>query len=152
MLHPLFILNGPNLNLLGQRDPEIYGHETLVDVEQLCRARAAELGATIDFRQSNHEGILIDWVQEAMDKAAAIIINPGGYSHTSIALMDALEIAAARIPVIEVHLSNIHTREDFRHHSYVSRVAHAVIMGKKSVGYVEAVGVAINLALGRKSS
>lgn len=139
----IYILNGPNLNLLGRRQPEIYGTETLADIEAMCRARAEELGAEIDFRQTNHEGLLIDWVQEARDHAAAIIINPGGYSHTSIALMDAL--AAAEVPVIEVHLSDIHAREEFRRHSYVSLVAAQVIMGKKAQGYVEAVEVAVGL-------
>ncbi|HCM83514.1 MAG TPA: type II 3-dehydroquinate dehydratase [Alphaproteobacteria bacterium] len=149
-MKPIYILNGPNLNMLGQRDPAIYGSDTLKDIEAMCRARAAELGATIEFRQSNHEGVLIDWVQEAREKAAAIIINPGGYSHTSIALMDALEIAG--IPVIEVHLSNIHAREAFRQHSYVSRVATEVIMGHKSKGYVMAVEAAVKLALPAKSA
>lgn len=142
-MKPIFILNGPNLNLLGVRDPAIYGHETLADIEAMCRARAAENGATLDFRQTNHEGVLIDWVQEAREKASAIIINPGGYSHTSIALMDALSVCVPMVPVIEVHLSDIHAREDFRRHSYVSRVANAVIMGKKAAGYVEAVEVAL---------
>lgn len=146
----IYILNGPNLNMLGKRDPDLYGSDTLKDVEEMCRARAAELGHAIDFRQTNHEGTLIDWVQEARDKAAAIIINPGGYSHTSIALMDALEIA--QVPIIEVHLSNIHAREPFRHHSYVSKVATQVIMGEKSKGYVMAVETAVKLAAGRKSA
>lgn len=149
-MKPIYILNGPNLNLLGQRAPEIYGADTLADIEAMCRARAAEVGASIEFRQTNHEGVLIDWVQEARERAAAIIINPGGYSHTSIALMDALEIAG--VPVVEVHLSDIHAREEFRRHSYVSRVASAVIMGKKAAGYTEAVGLAINLASRAKSA
>lgn len=149
-MNPIYILNGPNLNMLGKRDPDIYGADTLADVEAMCRARAAELGATIEFRQSNHEGQLIDWVQEAREKASAIIINPGGYSHTSIALMDALEIA--QVPVIEVHLSNIHAREEFRHHSYVSRIAAEVIMGQKSKGYVMAVEAAVKLAHSAKSA
>lgn len=146
----IYILNGPNLNMLGKRDPDLYGSDTLKDVEEMCRARASELGYAVDFRQSNHEGTLIDWVQEARDKAAAIIINPGGYSHTSIALMDALEIAG--VPVVEVHLSNIHAREPFRHHSYVSQVADQVIMGEKSKGYVMAIDAVAKLAAGAKSA
>lgn len=149
-MKPIYIINGPNLNMLGKRDPDLYGADTLQDVEAMCRARATELGVTIEFRQSNHEGQLIDWAHEARDKAAAIIINPGGYSHTSIALMDALEIAG--VPVVEVHLSNIHAREPFRHHSYVSLVAKEVIMGQKSKGYVLAVEAAVKLAAGGKSA
>lgn len=140
----IFLLNGPNLNRLGRRDPRIYGHETLADIEAMCAAKAAELGVEIICRQSNHEGQLIDWIHEAADKASAIVINPGGYSHTSIALMDALD--GIGIPVIEVHLSNIHAREEFRHHSYVSRVADAVIMGQKAAGYPQAIEKAVKLA------
>ena len=149
----IFILNGPNLNMLGQRNLTLYGAETLADIERLCAVRAGEFGASIDFRQSNHEGVLIDWVQEARDSAAAIIINPGGYSHTSIALMDALEIAVgAGVPVVEVHLSDIHAREEFRRHSYVSLVAQQVIIGQKAAGYVAAVDAAMKLASGPKSA
>ena len=132
----VLILNGPNLNLLGFREPEVYGHDTLADVEALCRSHAAKLGFSADCRQSNHEGQLIDWVQEARDAFAGIIINPGGYSHTSIALLDALK--AVRKPVIEVHLSNIHQRESFRNHSYVSLAAKGVICGLGIQGYVAA--------------
>jgi 3-dehydroquinate dehydratase II len=132
-MKPIYILNGPNLNLLGQRQPEVYGRETLADIHARCESGAGALGFAIDFRQSNHEGVLIDWVQEARGKAAAIIINPAGFTHTSVALLDAL--IAAELPVIEVHLSNIHARESFRHHSYVSRVAAGVICGLGSQGY-----------------
>jgi 3-dehydroquinate dehydratase-2 len=127
------ILNGPNLNLLGTRQPEIYGSGTLDDLETLCAETAEGLGLAIDFRQTNIEGELISWVQEARLKSAGIIINPAGYSHTSVALMDAL--LAVDLPVIEVHISNIHTRESFRHHSYVSRAAQGVICGLGFAGY-----------------
>ena len=129
----VLVLNGPNLNLLGTREPGIYGTGTLADIEAACAARAATLGLTLDFRQSNSESQLIDWVQAARTGVAGIVINAGGYSHTSIALMDAL--SAAGLPVVEVHLSNIHRREDFRHHSYVSRVARGVIVGLGPQGY-----------------
>ena len=129
----ILVLNGPNLNLLGLREPEIYGRETLSDIEDACLERAAELGLQLDFRQSNHEGQLVDWIHEARQTADGIILNAGAYSHTSIALMDAL--AAAELPVVEVHLSNIYRREPFRHHSYVSRVARGVICGFGGHGY-----------------
>jgi 3-dehydroquinate dehydratase-2 len=129
----VLILNGPNLNLLGSREPGIYGSRTLADIEAACHARADLLGLSVDFRQSNGEGSLIDWVQAARATAAGIILNAGGYSHSSIALMDAL--AASDLPIIEVHLSNIHRREEFRHHSYVSRVARGVIVGLGGFGY-----------------
>lgn len=127
------ILNGPNLNLLGTRQPDIYGAGTLDDLETLCAETAEGLGLAIDFRQTNLEGELISWVHEARVRSAGIIINPAGYSHTSIALMDAL--LAVDIPVLEVHISNIHTRESFRHHSYVSRAAQGVICGLGFAGY-----------------
>jgi 3-dehydroquinate dehydratase-2 len=127
------VLNGPNLNLLGTREPAIYGSGTLDELETLCAETAEGLGVAIDFRQSNIEGELITWVQEARKNAAGLIINPAGYSHTSVALMDA--ISALDIPVIEVHLSNIHKREAFRHHSYVSRAADGVICGLGFAGY-----------------
>ena len=127
------VLNGPNLNLLGKRQPEIYGRETLADVEVLCRRIATELGLTVDFRQSNREYELIDWIHEAREGAAAIVINPAGYSHTSVAILDAL--AAFAGPIIEVHISNIHKREPFRRHSYVSTVAAGVIAGCGTQGY-----------------
>ncbi len=127
------VLNGPNLNLLGTRQPEIYGAETLDDVEALCAETAETLGLAIDFRQTNGEGELITWVQECRGRAAGIIINPAGYSHTSIALMDALK--AVDLPIVEVHISNIHRREEFRHLSYVSKVATGVIAGLGIRGY-----------------
>jgi 3-dehydroquinate dehydratase II len=130
----ILVLNGPNLNLLGVREPSIYGSDTLSDIEETCLERAAELGIAIDFRQSNHEGQLVDWIQEARASAHGIIINPAGYTTTSVAILDAL--IAAELPVIEVHLSNIHRRETFRHHSYVSRAATGVICGLGAHGYV----------------
>ena len=130
----VYILNGPNLNLLGQREPEIYGKTTLAEIEQACREVGAERGLEIEFLQSNHEGQLIDWIQAAGTKGQAILINPGAYTHTSIAIRDAL--SAVHVPVIEIHLSNIHRREAFRHCSYVSQVATGVICGLGAVGYV----------------
>ena len=127
------VLNGPNLNLLGTREPEKYGSATLDDVEALCAEAAEELGLAIDFRQTNLEGELISWVQECRGRAAGIVINPAGYSHTSIALMDAL--LAVDLPVVEVHITNIHRREAFRHLSYVSRAAVGVICGLGVGGY-----------------
>ena len=132
-MKPVYILNGPNLNLLGKREPHLYGRETLADVHARLEARATALGLAIDFRQTNHEGLLVDWIQEARDKAAAIIINPAALTHTSVALLDAL--VAAELPVIEVHLTNIHRREPFRHHSYVSSAATGVICGLGTKGY-----------------
>lgn len=134
---PIYVLNGPNLNLLGTRKPDIYGHTTLADVEEQVRQRAAQHGYTVHFMQSNHEGILVDTIQEARQQAAGIIINPAAYTHTSVALHDALE--AAELPVIEVHISNIHRREAFRHHSYVSPQATAIIAGAGTYGYQLAV-------------
>jgi 3-dehydroquinate dehydratase II len=129
----VYLLNGPNLNLLGQRQPEIYGAETLADVESVCARLAAELGLDLRCLQSNHEGQLVDWIQEARGTACSIVINPGAYSHTSVALLDALN--AFDGPVMEVHISNIHKREAFRHHSYVSQRADAVIAGCGTEGY-----------------
>ena len=129
----VLLLNGPNLNLLGAREAEIYGRTTLSDAEALCRDRANALGLTVECRQSNSEGTLVDWIQEARGRFDAIVINPGAYSHTSIAILDAL--AAIGLPVVEVHLSNIHRREDFRHRSYVSKVATGVICGFGASGY-----------------
>ena len=137
MTKPIFILNGPNLNLLGTREPEIYGSTTLEDIRSMCEAAAGARGVGVDFRQSNHEGDLIDWVQEAGREGSAIIINAGGYTHTSVALHDALRAVA--VPIIEVHLSDPKTREAFRHHSYVEAVARQSICGKGAVGYVEAI-------------
>ncbi|KSW22320.1 MULTISPECIES: type II 3-dehydroquinate dehydratase [unclassified Pseudomonas] len=130
---PILILNGPNLNLLGTREPATYGHETLADVEALCQARADELGLQVAFKQTNHEGQLIDWVHEARGRCAGIVINPAAWTHTSVAIRDAL--AAVELPVIEVHLSNVHKREEFRHHSFVSGIAVGVLAGFGSNGY-----------------
>ncbi|HZT51490.1 MAG TPA: type II 3-dehydroquinate dehydratase [Stellaceae bacterium] len=130
----ILILNGPNLNLLGVREPETYGSDTLADIEEACLERAAALGIAIDFRQSNHEGQLVDWIQEARESADGIIINPGGYTHSSVAILDALK--ASDLPVIEVHISNIFRRERFRHRSYVSLAATGVICGLGTQGYL----------------
>jgi 3-dehydroquinate dehydratase II len=127
------VLNGPNLNMLGLRQPDIYGSATLDDVEAICAETAERLALAIDFRQTNGEGELISWVQECRGRAAGIVINPGGYTHTSVALMDAL--LAVELPVVEVHLSNIHRREEFRHRSYVSRAAVGVLCGFGIRGY-----------------
>jgi 3-dehydroquinate dehydratase-2 len=127
------VLNGPNMNMLGLRQPHVYGSATLDDVEQLCAETAEALGLAIDFRQTNGEGELVSWVQECRGRAAGIVINPAGYTNTSIALMDAL--LACELPVIEVHVTNIHKREEFRHHSYVSKVAVGVISGLGIRGY-----------------
>ncbi|MER5494885.1 type II 3-dehydroquinate dehydratase [Streptomyces sp. NPDC002454] len=131
---PIMVLNGPNLNLLGLRQPEIYGRATLADVEDLCVRTAAGHGGTVDFRQSNHEGELVDWIHEARLGHAGIVINPAAYSHTSVALLDALN-ACDGLPVVEVHISNVHRREAFRHHSYVSLRADGVIAGCGVQGY-----------------
>jgi 3-dehydroquinate dehydratase-2 len=128
------LLNGPNLNLLGQRQPEVYGRETLADVESACRAAAAGMGLDLAFFQSNHEGALVDAIQAARAKAQGIVINPGAYSHTSVAILDALNAFDGK--VIEVHISNIHRREPFRHHSYVSGRADGVIAGCGTQGYL----------------
>ena len=148
----LLVLNGPNLNLLGRREPEIYGRDSLDDIAKAVQARAKDFGLSVDFRQSNHEGELVTWVQAARDTVRGIIINPGGYSHTSVALLDALTFA--ELPVIEVHLSNIFRRESFRHHSYVSTVAQGVICGLGPQGYllaVEAMAGILKKAAGAKS-
>ena len=139
----IYILNGPNLNLLGKREPEIYGNTTLEDVEKACVAKAAALGCQAQCFQSNFEGQLVDWIHEARENAAAIVINPGAYSHTSIALLDGL--TAFEGPVIEVHISNIHQRETFRHHSYVSLRANGVIVGLGAQGYDLAIQAAAEL-------
>lgn len=130
----VLILNGPNLNMLGTREPAIYGAETLADVQAACEGLCAELGLGADFRQSNHEGELVTWVQQARGSADAIVINPAAYTHTSVALLDALHSFEG--PVIEVHISNVHKREAFRHHSYVSQRADAVIAGCGTEGYL----------------
>jgi 3-dehydroquinate dehydratase-2 len=130
----ILVLNGPNLNLLGVREPQTYGRETLADIEESCLERAAALDLAVDFRQSNHEGQLVDWIQEARESADGIIINAGAYTHTSIAILDALR--ASELPIVEVHLSNIFSREPYRHHSYISTVARSVICGLGGQGYV----------------
>lgn len=130
----ILVLNGPNLNLLGVREPQTYGRETLADIEEACLERAATLDLAVDFRQSNNEGQLVDWIQEARESADGIVINAGAYTHTSIAILDALR--AAELPVIEVHLTNIFKREPYRHHSYISAVARGVICGFGGHSYV----------------
>lgn len=148
MPKPVFVLNGPNLNLLGEREPEIYGRETLDDIRKRLEASAAGKALTLDFRQSNREGELVDWIQEARAAASGIIINPAGYGHTSIAILDAL-LAAANIPCIEVHLSNIYRREPFRRRSLVSQAATGVICGLGSQGYdlaLEAIATRLSAA------
>ena len=139
----VYILNGPNLTLLGQRQPEIYGSTTLADIEAECRALAGELGVEIGFFQSNHEGTIIDQIHEARQKAQAIIINPAAFTHTSVAIMDALNTFDA--PVIEVHISNVQKRESFRHHSYISLRADAVVAGFGTHGYALALRHAAKL-------
>ena len=133
---PVLVLNGPNLNMLGKRQPKIYGRETLADVEKACRAEAARLGLAVEFSQSNHEGVLVDLIQAAREKNSAIVINAGAYTHTSVALLDALN--AAELPTVEVHISNIYKREAFRHHSYISPAAVGVIAGLGIQGYLVA--------------
>ncbi|WP_284162576.1 type II 3-dehydroquinate dehydratase [Frigidibacter sp. SD6-1] len=145
-MKPILVLNGPNLNILGQRQPEVYGFDTLADVEALCARTAEALGHKAVCRQSNREYELIDWIHEARQTAAAIVINPGAFSHTSIAILDALN--AFDGPVIEVHISNIHRRESFRHHSYVSARAEAVIAGAGIQGYEFAILRAAHLLAG----
>jgi 3-dehydroquinate dehydratase-2 len=134
---PIYVINGPNLNLLGVRQPEIYGSDTLADAEAACRETAGTAGLEIRFHQGNSEGQLIDWIHEARVEAAGIVINPAGYTHSSVAILDALE--ACTCPVIEVHISNVHRREDFRRHSYVSRRADGVIAGCGIQGYALAI-------------
>ena len=139
----LLFLNGPNLNLLGQRQPEIYGDTTLADIETAVRARADEQGAKIDFRQSNLEGELVTWVQEARGKADAIVLNAAGYTHTSVAIRDA--IAAGQVPVIEIHISNIHAREEFRHTSLIAPVCAGQICGFGLTSYLLGLDAALSL-------
>ncbi len=133
----ILILNGPNLNMLGVREPDIYGCETLADIEELCNQRATSLGLTVNFKQSNLEGEIVADIQNARGTAAGIIINAAGYTHTSVAILDALNIS--ELPVIELHISNIHAREAFRHHSYVAQAATGIICGFGSHGYVLAI-------------
>lgn len=143
MPKPIYVLSGPNLNLLGTREPEIYGHHTLEDVRGLCEARAKSLGCDVVFRQSNHEGELVDWIQEAREKASALVLNPAAYGHTSIAILDALKMLA--IPVVECHLSNPAAREAFRRKTYVSLAATGVVSGFGAASYELAVEAAARL-------
>ena len=143
MTKPVFILNGPNLNLLGSREPDVYGSQTLDDIAELCSAKAKTLGLEVDFRQTNEEGELVNQVQEACQSACAIILNAAAYTHTSVALHDALRMSD--IPIIEVHLSNVYKREEFRHKSFVSPVAHGVICGFGAQGYELALDAAKKL-------
>ena len=149
----VLVLNGPNLNLLGTREPAVYGAETLADVERLCRDEAQKLGIEADCRQSNHEGQLIDWIHEAGREIAAgnmlgVVFNPGAYTHTSVALHDAIK--GANATVIELHISNVHAREEFRHHSYISPAARGMIIGFGVQGYPIAIGALVRLAAAKK--
>jgi len=140
MPQTIYVLNGPNMNLLGTREPEKYGRATLADVQKLCEATAKRFGIVVDFRQSNVEGEIVNWIQEAhAKKAAAIILNPAGYTTTSIAILDALLAVSASVPAVEVHITNIHARESFRQNSYVSKAAKAVIAGFGIDGYALAI-------------
>src|SRR4029079_3322924 len=149
MVKPIFVLNGPHLNLLGVREPSIYGAETLADVRRRTEARGEALGLGVDFRQSNSEGQLVDWIKEARQAASGIIINAGASTHTSVAILDALN--AAERPVIELHLSNVFRRESFRHHSYVSAAAQGVICGFGPKGYELAVEAMADILAGKKA-
>lgn len=146
---PVYVLNGPNLNMLGLREPEIYGRETLADVEAAVRRHAGTLGLSIEFRQSNHEGDLVTWIQEARDKASGILLNAGALTHTSVAILDALN--AAELPAIEVHLSNVFRREAFRHHSYVSLGAVGVICGFGPASYILSLDGLHRILVGKKA-
>jgi 3-dehydroquinate dehydratase-2 len=150
ILPVVLIVNGPNLNMLGSRQPEVYGRDTLADVENLCRAHAGAQGLVVEFHQSNHEGELVDWIQGARGRCAGIIVNAGAYTHTSIAILDAL--LAAEVPAIEVHLSNIHQREDFRQHSFVSKAAKGMICGFGSHGYILALDALARLIRGTREA
>lgn len=145
----ILVLNGPNLNMLGVRQPEVYGRDTLADIGKACASKGKALGLAIDFRQSNIEGELVAWIQQARGKQDGIIINPAAYGHTSIALLDALTLA--ELPVIEVHLSNIHRREPFRHQTYVSQIATGVICGLGAQGYLLALEAMANLIHPKKA-
>lgn len=149
MTKPVLILNGPNLNLLGVRQPEVYGSQTLDDIGEMCRAHARRIDIDIDFRQSNHEGVLVDWIHEAHGTTSAIVINAGAYTHTSIALMDALN--SVEVPAIELHLSNIHRREPYRHLSYIAKAAVGSICGFGAHGYILALEAAAEIAAESKS-
>lgn len=145
----ILILNGPNLNLLGTREPEQYGRETLADVERMCHEAGAKLGVEIECRQSNHEGLLIDWIQESGREVAAgrmlgVVMNPGAFTHTSVALHDAIK--GASVPLIELHISNVHARESFRHHSYISPAARGIIVGLGVKGYPLAIEALVRVS------
>jgi len=146
----ILVVNGPNLNMLGSRQPEVYGRDTLADIESSCRQHAATLGIDIEFHQSNHEGDLVTWIQGARGRCAGIVINAGAYTHTSIAILDAL--LAAEVPAIEVHLSNLHQREDFRHQSYVAKAAKGMICGLGSHGYLLAIDALTRLTRGTRKA
>lgn len=149
MSNRILVLNGPNLNMLGSREPDIYGVETLADIEAACIERARALNLEVEFRQTNSEGRLVDWVQQAADDGfSALIVNAGAYTHTSVALLDAL--LACKLPVVEVHLSNIHRRDEFRHHSYVSKAACGMICGFGGQGYQLALDAAAKILKTRK--
>ncbi len=150
MAKPIFVLNGPNLNLLGTREPHIYGADSLDDLRKRCEARAGALGYTVVFRQSNREGELVDWLNESRTDACAVVLNAAAYSHTSIALYDAIK--AMSVPVVECHLSNPHAREAFRHHSYITPAATGVIAGFGALGYELAIEAAARLAASRASA
>jgi 3-dehydroquinate dehydratase-2 len=143
---PIYVLNGPNLNLLGVREPEIYGVTTLDDISQDCIDLAKALGFKLDFRQTNHEGVLVDWIQEARTEASALVINPAAFGHTSVALLDALKTLS--IPIVECHLSHLATREDFRHQTFVSKAATGIVAGFGAKSYALAIQAAAHLALG----
>lgn len=142
-MNSVAVINGPNLNLLGVRNPEVYGRETLADVEQRCIDAAARHGWSVDFRQTNHEGVCIDWIHELRTSIVGLVINAGGWTHTSVALRDAVETVEA--PVIEVHISDIHAREPFRAHSYLTDVCRASIIGRGTPGYAEAIDAIADL-------
>jgi 3-dehydroquinate dehydratase II len=146
-LKPVLVLNGPNLNMLGKRQPHIYGRETLADVERMCRDEAQRLGLAVEFAQSNHEGVLVDLIQAAREKNSGLVINAGAYTHTSVALLDALN--AAELPAVEVHISNIYKRESFRHRSYISPAAVGVIAGLGIHGYLLALQALARLLIKR---
>jgi len=142
-MKPIFVLNGPNLNMLGEREPGVYGSQTLADIEKRLEEEAKNAKVTLSFRQTNHEGALVDWIQEARGRAGALIINAGAYTHTSVAILDALRLLT--IPIIEVHLSNVFARESFRHRSYISPAATGVICGFGGESYVLALSAALTL-------
>ena len=142
-MHQVLVLNGPNLNLLGEREPHLYGYTTLAQIEERCRQVGQRLGLAVQCRQSNHEGQLVEWIHEARNEAAGVIINAGAYTHTSVAIHDALR--ALDCPIVEVHLSNTFAREDFRHHSYISPVASGVIVGFGANSYLLAVDAVASL-------